>query len=106
MTFMMMMKKEKSNLIVSVLLSITSYSQFTNVVNRSSLENEGGGALEDTGRESRAEAEENNMRVRKLKEARSGRKCHFLLQAVREFYGFLDSEDISNCSKLTGDEYL
>ena len=106
MTFMMMMKKEKSNLIVSVLLSITLYSQFTNVVNRPSLENEGGGALEDTGRESRAEAEENNMRVGKWKEARSGRKCHFHLQAMREFYGFLDSEDISNCSKLTGDEYL
>ena len=35
-----------------------------------------------------------------------GEKCHFLLQAVRKFYGFLDSEDISNCSKLTGDEYL
>ena len=36
-------------------LSITLYSQFTNVMNRPSLENEGGGALEDTGRESRAE---------------------------------------------------
>ena len=35
-----------------------------------------------------------------------GEKSHFLHQAARKFYGFLNSEDISNCSKLTSDEYL